>query len=157
MKRELPRHAWLCFVFARMCSLSSPFQSQALIFTTLSRAPKIPSLAARFHCSWHILTPSSKDKTKVCLLALTWLCVLVLAMVLALVLVIASVQIQKKGTPEGCRECVLVNQSFQQISFANSITTTKGGGHVSYIANQVAKKLILEWEHAARSTAPLTS
>ncbi|KAL7543375.1 hypothetical protein ACHAXR_013102 [Thalassiosira sp. AJA248-18] len=31
--------------------------------------------------------------------------------------------------------------SFQQISFANAIATTKGGGHVNYIADQVAKKL----------------
>mmetsp|Transcript_13500 Transcript_13500/g.29330 ORF Transcript_13500/g.29330 Transcript_13500/m.29330 type:complete len:1434 (+) Transcript_13500:96-4397(+) len=31
--------------------------------------------------------------------------------------------------------------SFQQISFVNCIATTKGGGHVNYIADQVAKKL----------------
>jgi len=31
--------------------------------------------------------------------------------------------------------------SFQQISFVNAIATTKGGGHVNYIADQVAKKL----------------
>lgn len=32
--------------------------------------------------------------------------------------------------------------SFQQVSFANSIATTKGGTHVEYIVNQVAKSLI---------------
>lgn len=31
--------------------------------------------------------------------------------------------------------------SFQQISFVNAIATTKGGGHVNYIADQVAKGL----------------
>ena len=31
--------------------------------------------------------------------------------------------------------------SFQQISFVNAIATIKGGGHVNYIADQVAKKL----------------
>ncbi|EED89878.1 DNA topoisomerase [Thalassiosira pseudonana CCMP1335] len=31
--------------------------------------------------------------------------------------------------------------SFQQISFVNAIATTKGGGHVNYIADQVAKSL----------------
>jgi len=31
--------------------------------------------------------------------------------------------------------------SFQQISFVNAIATTKGGGHVNYIADQVAKAL----------------
>jgi DNA topoisomerase-2 len=31
--------------------------------------------------------------------------------------------------------------SFQQISFVNAIATTKGGGHVNYIADQVAKRL----------------
>ena len=31
--------------------------------------------------------------------------------------------------------------SFQQISFVNAISTTKGGGHVNYIADLVAKKL----------------
>ena len=39
---------------------------------------------------------------------------------------------------------VSANQSFQQISFVNSISTTKGGGHVSHIADQVAKQLIVE-------------
>ena len=32
--------------------------------------------------------------------------------------------------------------SFQQVSFANSIATTKGGTHVMYIADQIAKSLI---------------
>ncbi|EJD04491.1 DNA topoisomerase II [Fomitiporia mediterranea MF3/22] len=32
--------------------------------------------------------------------------------------------------------------SFQQVSFANSIATTKGGTHVEYIANQITKHLI---------------
>ncbi|KAI0757603.1 type II DNA topoisomerase [Daedaleopsis nitida] len=32
--------------------------------------------------------------------------------------------------------------SFQQVSFANSICTSKGGTHVSYIADQLAKSLI---------------
>lgn len=32
--------------------------------------------------------------------------------------------------------------SFQQVSFANSIATTKGGTHVNFIADQVAKNLI---------------
>jgi len=36
---------------------------------------------------------------------------------------------------------VSADQSFQQISFVNAISTTKGGGHVNYIADQVAKKL----------------
>eukprot|EP00579_Thalassiosira_antarctica_P002668 CAMPEP_0201875748 /NCGR_PEP_ID=MMETSP0902-20130614/7629_1 /ASSEMBLY_ACC=CAM_ASM_000551 /TAXON_ID=420261 /ORGANISM="Thalassiosira antarctica, Strain CCMP982" /LENGTH=1508 /DNA_ID=CAMNT_0048402857 /DNA_START=105 /DNA_END=4631 /DNA_ORIENTATION=+ len=36
---------------------------------------------------------------------------------------------------------VSADQSFQQISFVNAIATTKGGGHVNYIADQVAKKL----------------
>ena len=31
--------------------------------------------------------------------------------------------------------------SFQQISFVNAICTSKGGGHTTYIADQVAKKL----------------
>ena len=31
--------------------------------------------------------------------------------------------------------------SFQQISFVNAIATTKGGGHVNYVADLVAKKL----------------
>ncbi|KAL7552981.1 hypothetical protein ACHAWF_016218 [Thalassiosira exigua] len=31
--------------------------------------------------------------------------------------------------------------SFQQISFVNAIATHKGGGHVNYIADQIAKKL----------------
>ena len=37
---------------------------------------------------------------------------------------------------------VSADQSFQQISFVNAIATTKGGGHVTYIADQVAKKLV---------------
>lgn len=32
--------------------------------------------------------------------------------------------------------------SFQQVSFANSIATTKGGTHVNYIADNIAKSLI---------------
>ncbi|TFK40935.1 DNA topoisomerase [Crucibulum laeve] len=32
--------------------------------------------------------------------------------------------------------------SFQQVSFANSIATTKGGTHVTYIADQLAKHLV---------------
>ncbi|KIM47986.1 hypothetical protein M413DRAFT_22556 [Hebeloma cylindrosporum] len=32
--------------------------------------------------------------------------------------------------------------TFQQVSFANSIATTKGGTHVSYIADQIAKNLV---------------
>ena len=32
--------------------------------------------------------------------------------------------------------------SFQQVSFANSISTMKGGTHVNYIADQIAKNLI---------------
>lgn len=32
--------------------------------------------------------------------------------------------------------------AFQQVSFANSISTTKGGTHVTYIADQLAKHLI---------------
>eukprot|EP00584_Thalassiosira_punctigera_P019142 CAMPEP_0172572992 /NCGR_PEP_ID=MMETSP1067-20121228/135960_1 /TAXON_ID=265564 ORGANISM="Thalassiosira punctigera, Strain Tpunct2005C2" /NCGR_SAMPLE_ID=MMETSP1067 /ASSEMBLY_ACC=CAM_ASM_000444 /LENGTH=1500 /DNA_ID=CAMNT_0013365583 /DNA_START=62 /DNA_END=4564 /DNA_ORIENTATION=+ len=36
---------------------------------------------------------------------------------------------------------VSADQSFQQISFVNAIATTKGGGHVNAIADQVAKKL----------------
>ena len=32
--------------------------------------------------------------------------------------------------------------SFQQVSFANSISTSKGGTHVTYIADQIAKYLI---------------
>ena len=32
--------------------------------------------------------------------------------------------------------------SFQQVSFANSIATTKGGTHVNYIADQISKNLI---------------
>ena len=32
--------------------------------------------------------------------------------------------------------------SFQQVSFANSISTSKGGTHVNYIADQLAKNLI---------------
>jgi DNA topoisomerase-2 len=32
--------------------------------------------------------------------------------------------------------------SFQQVSFANSIATTKGGTHVNLIADQIAKNLI---------------
>ncbi|KAH6917161.1 DNA topoisomerase II [Coprinopsis sp. MPI-PUGE-AT-0042] len=32
--------------------------------------------------------------------------------------------------------------SFQQVSFANSIATTKGGTHVDHLANQIAKNLI---------------
>ncbi|TFK76656.1 type II DNA topoisomerase [Pluteus cervinus] len=32
--------------------------------------------------------------------------------------------------------------SFQHVSFANSISTTKGGTHVTYVADQVAKSLI---------------
>jgi DNA topoisomerase II len=32
--------------------------------------------------------------------------------------------------------------SFQQVSFANSIATTKGGTHVAHIADQLAKNLI---------------
>ncbi|KAH8120719.1 DNA topoisomerase II [Phellopilus nigrolimitatus] len=32
--------------------------------------------------------------------------------------------------------------TFQQVSFANSIATTKGGTHVNYIADQIAKNLI---------------
>ncbi|TDL28967.1 DNA topoisomerase II [Rickenella mellea] len=32
--------------------------------------------------------------------------------------------------------------SFQQVSFANSIATSKGGTHVNYIADQIAKNLI---------------
>ena len=32
--------------------------------------------------------------------------------------------------------------SFQQVSFANSIATTKGGTHVTYIADQIAKNLL---------------
>ena len=40
---------------------------------------------------------------------------------------------------------VSANQSFQQISFVDSIATIKGRGHIFHIANQVAKKPILEW------------
>jgi DNA topoisomerase-2 len=32
--------------------------------------------------------------------------------------------------------------AFQQVSFANSIATTKGGTHVNLIAEQIAKNLI---------------
>jgi len=32
--------------------------------------------------------------------------------------------------------------SFQHVAFANSIATTKGGTHVDYIANQIAKNLV---------------
>lgn len=32
--------------------------------------------------------------------------------------------------------------NFQQVSFANSIATTKGGTHVTYIADQIAKNLL---------------
>lgn len=32
--------------------------------------------------------------------------------------------------------------SFQQVSFTNAISTTKGGNHVNYIADQISKKLI---------------
>lgn len=34
--------------------------------------------------------------------------------------------------------------SFQQVSFANSISTSKGGTHVTYIADQIAKNLITQ-------------
>jgi len=34
-----------------------------------------------------------------------------------------------------------IDGSFQQISFVNAICTSKGGGHTTYIADQVAKKL----------------
>jgi DNA topoisomerase-2 len=36
------------------------------------------------------------------------------------------------------------DRSFQQISFINSITITKGSDHISHIANQVVEKLILK-------------
>jgi DNA topoisomerase-2 len=38
--------------------------------------------------------------------------------------------------------CSLSDGSFQQISFANSIATTKGGTHVNLIAEQIAKNLV---------------
>lgn len=34
--------------------------------------------------------------------------------------------------------------TFQQVSFANSISTSKGGTHVTYIADQIAKNLITQ-------------
>lgn len=34
------------------------------------------------------------------------------------------------------------NSGFQQVSFVNSIATTKGGKHVDYISDQIANKLI---------------
>ena len=36
----------------------------------------------------------------------------------------------------------LSNSGFKQVSFVNSIATTKGGRHTDYIADQVVAKLI---------------
>jgi DNA topoisomerase-2 len=33
------------------------------------------------------------------------------------------------------------NNGFQQVSFVNSIATTKGGTHVNYITDQIIKSL----------------
>lgn len=38
--------------------------------------------------------------------------------------------------------CSLSDGQFQQVSFVNSICTSKGGTHVTYIANQIVNKLM---------------
>ena len=38
--------------------------------------------------------------------------------------------------------CTLSTFGFRQVSFVNSIATTKGGRHVDYIADQVVKELV---------------
>ena len=38
--------------------------------------------------------------------------------------------------------CSLSDGAFQQVSFVNSICTTKGGTHVDYITDQIVKKII---------------
>jgi DNA topoisomerase II len=38
--------------------------------------------------------------------------------------------------------CTVSDAGFQQLSFVNNITTTKGGTHIDYVADQIIKKLL---------------
>ena len=42
-------------------------------------------------------------------------------------------------------------KGFQQISFANSIATTKGGTHVDYISQQVVSKILTTCQKKVKS------
>ncbi|KAG0365746.1 DNA topoisomerase [Gamsiella multidivaricata] len=48
--------------------------------------------------------------------------------------------------------CIPSDGQFQQVSFVNSISTSKGGVHVDYIANQIVKELIAAVKKRSKST-----
>lgn len=55
----------------------------------------------------------------------------------------AELKVLHEVVNERWEVCVTMSEKgFQQVSFANSIATTKGGRHVDYVADQVVSKLI---------------
>lgn len=50
-------------------------------------------------------------------------------------------KIEEKKHPRWEIYCSLSDGQFQQVSFVNSICTTRGGTHVDYITNQICKRL----------------
>ncbi|KAF9913814.1 DNA topoisomerase 2, partial [Lobosporangium transversale] len=48
--------------------------------------------------------------------------------------------------------CIPSDGQFQQVSFVNSISTSKGGVHVDYVANQIVKELVTVVKKKSKST-----
>ncbi|KAG0208879.1 DNA topoisomerase 2 [Mortierella sp. GBA30] len=48
--------------------------------------------------------------------------------------------------------CIPSDGQFQQVSFVNSISTSKGGVHVDYISNQIVKELVATVKKRSKST-----